>query len=189
MSDWNRLPRTLEPVHSSWRIRLKSAIRSEISMANRIYQDRQVPPKGLRFQKTTKRLSKEELMFQPWFLPARVALLIRWLVPPDYRQRMHDYFNDYGCMRCGKFDGEYRSNGMCHPCMSTVFSRLESCAWRRTNGVLSKRYGEQFVKKAQEASKLLQGLRPPKARVSPKGRMKSVQLNSPVIATFDRYRE
>lgn len=143
----------------------------------------------------TKRLEKrqklyvEELLFQPWFLPKRAAISIRWLVPPDYRRRMHDYFDDYGCMRCSRLDAPYKSNGMCRACVETVFGRLRSCATRRLNQRLPRRYGKEFIAKARLARKLLRGLSHHVTAGSKHPRIKSVQLGNPVIDTFDGFQE
>lgn len=71
-------------------------------------------------------------MLQPWFLPARIMRIVRGLIPADYRQRMHDYFNDYGCVRCGLLEVPYKSNGRCRACMSIVYTRFEPSVNRRS---------------------------------------------------------
>jgi hypothetical protein len=151
--------------------------------------------KSLRRSKTTSskpsparrqggRLTKQELMLQPWFLPKGISRIILGLVPPDYRKRLHDYFDDYGCMRCNRLDVPYKSNGMCLGCMSTVYGRLEQSIIRRSAGRLPRRYGRELVRKAGQARKLL-GEFSNKGNASPKvGRYRSVRLSSPVIETF-----
>ena len=110
--------------------------------------------------------------------------VIRWLIPPDYRQRMHDYFDDYGCMRCDRTDVLYKSNGMCGACMSTVFGRLQHSVRKRSGQiVLQKRYGQEFLSKATEARKLL--ARFSRYRVPESGpRIESVKLRNPVSGAF-----
>ena|ERR1700675_1144840 len=105
--------------------------------------------------KQSKRLDTEDLMFQPWFLPSRTAIKIRWLIPPDYRKRMHDYFDDFGCMRCSRSEGPYQSNGMCKRCAITIWTRLRQSAHRRLKGRPTYRYGRKFVEEARKARKLL----------------------------------
>jgi len=127
-----------------------------------------------------------ELLFQPWFLPFKITRAILSLLPPDYRRRMHDYFDDYGCMRCGRSDVIYRSNGMCVVCMQVVFNRLQVSAMRRLKDRTSRRYGKEFVAKANQARKLLRGLYG-RAGVLPRTSTRSVKLKSPVLDTFDRF--
>ena len=129
-------------------------------------------------------LNGEELLFQPWFLPYRIAKIILGILPPDYRNRMHDYFDDYGCMRCNRLDLPYRSNGMCLGCMSTVYGRLQESMMRRSTERRPKRYGQELVHKAAQARKLL-GEFSRARKSSPKaGRYQSVRLSSPVIETY-----
>jgi hypothetical protein len=137
--------------------------------------------------KKKERLATEELVLQPWFLTPKVARTIRNLVPPDYRQRMHDCFNDYGCMRCDRLDVVYKSNGMCRGCMATIFTRIQGSAKRRLKDKSPRRYGKEFVAKAAQARNLLRGLfrgTPKFVRRGP--RIKSVRLGSPVIDASDR---
>jgi hypothetical protein len=110
--------------------------------------------------------------------------VVRWLIPPDYRQRMHDYFDDYGCMRCDRTDVLYKSNGMCRGCLSTVFGRLQHSVTKRSGQILlQKRYGKEFVLKAAEARKLLAEFsryRVPESR----RRSEAVKLRNPVSEVF-----
>src|SRR5580704_3559837 len=73
-------------------------------------------------------LTSGEFSLQPWFLPRRIEIAVRALIPHDYRIRMRDYFDDYGCMLCGeRFD--YGTNGMCGGCSRNVRRRL----WKSLN--------------------------------------------------------
>ena len=131
-----------------------------------------------------RRLRKEEMVLQPWFLPARVTRIIRWLVPADYRKRLHDYFDDYGCMRCSRLDVRYKSNGMCQHCLLLVFNRLQQSINRRSKSRLPKWYGRDLMAQAAQARKLLADFSRYGHAVSKRRRMKSVQLSSPIIDTF-----
>jgi hypothetical protein len=73
-------------------------------------------------------LACDELMLQPWFLTSRVQRRITGLVPPSYRQKMRDFYDDYGCMICGGSDGNHYANGMCIVCNGSVRRRLSDCA-------------------------------------------------------------
>jgi len=123
-------------------------------------------------------------MLQPWFLPKRISRIIRWLVPSDYRKRLHDYFDDYGCMRCNRLDVPYKSNGMCLGCMSTVYGRLQESIIRRAADRPPKRYGRELVRKAAQARKLLGEFSRKRGASRKAGRYRSVRLSSPVIETY-----
>lgn len=135
------------------------------------------------------KISKEELALQPWFLPARISRKVRWLLPPDFRQRLRDYFIDYGCMRCDRKDVSYKSNGMCRKCLMLVFDRLQRSEVRRSATRLQRRYGHEFVAKAKEAQKLLRGISRHGIAAPRRPQIKAVRLGSPVIDAFDRYSE
>lgn len=133
------------------------------------------------------RLNTDELVLQPWFLTKRQSQAIRYLVPPDYRQRMVDYFQDWGCMRCGCKDVPYKSNGMCRRCMHTVYEKLQISARRRLETREQRRYGEEFIAKAKEARKLLSGISRAWDKKTKRPSVKSIRLASPIIDTFDRF--
>jgi hypothetical protein len=123
----------------------------------------------------------EELLLQPWFLSTRVARGIRSLLPPDFRSRLHDYFNDHGCLRCGRRNVLYRSNGMCHRCMSIIIGRLEGCAYRRSKTRLSRKYGASFASEISLAHRLLATLRKPKKKRSGSNQVKYFRVANPVL--------
>lgn len=141
-------------------------------------------PKPGRQEKQEIRLTKQEILLQPWFLPKRVARTIWGLVPADYRKRLHDYFDDYGCMRCSRLDVPYKSNGMCFACFRFVFSRLQQSMIRRSPERLQRRYGRELVGQAAKARKLLSEFSCPKRGASKASRFRTVRLSSPVIESF-----
>jgi len=132
-----------------------------------------------------KRLGIEELLLQPWFLPKSVALEITRLVPPEYRKRMRDCFNDFGCLRCGRTDTIYGANGMCEPCKRLTYARLVASANKRLKDREQLLYGKEFVAHAGRVRKLLKAYRRDGLKSRP--HVKSVQLLSPAISVFDRY--
>jgi hypothetical protein len=129
-------------------------------------------------------LTKEELILQPWFLPKRVARIIWGLVPADYRKRLHDYFDDYGCMRCSRLDATYRSNAMCEACMMLVYNRLQQSISRRSAGIPPRRYGKELVNKAAQARRLLSEFSNESYSSPRTARLRSVRLSSPIIETY-----
>ena len=113
-------------------------------------------PSGRMRQK--KRLTADELLFQPWFLSLEIAQAIRVLIPPGYQRKMRDYFDAYGCMRCNREDAVYQSNGMCKSCANTIRIRLRKCVRRRLEGPSEIVPARMFFGIPIRASKLLQGI-------------------------------
>jgi hypothetical protein len=135
-------------------------------------------------QKHGTRLTKQELVLQPWFMPKRVSRIIWSLVPPDYRKRLHDYFDDYGCMRCSRLDASYKSNAMCRSCYMKVFNRLQQSINRRSPDRLPRRYGKEIVCKAAQARRLLAEFSRKGSTSSKTRRFRSVRLSSPIVETY-----
>jgi hypothetical protein len=67
-----------------------------------------------------KRTLLDDVFLQPWFLPLKVAISLRELLPGNHRHKMRFYFDDYGCMKCGKKRVPYGSNAMCKICVQQV---------------------------------------------------------------------
>jgi len=100
----------------------------------------------------------DELLMQPWFLTKRVQLAITALIPPSYRQRMRDFFEDYGCMICGN-DERHFANGMCASCNNKVRIKMYTSANRRLKTTLEKRVELGLLQKARYARRLLAGFK------------------------------
>ena len=73
----------------------------------------------------------DEIFLQPWYLPRETFLAIRELLPSAQLLKMRYYFDDYGCLKCGKLDVGYSSNGMCARCAIVVRSRVVASLRRR----------------------------------------------------------
>jgi hypothetical protein len=73
----------------------------------------------------------EEVFLQPWFVSKNTFLAIRRLLPSAQRLRMKYYFEDYGCLRCGRSDLLYKANGLCKVCAIVVRCRLILALRRR----------------------------------------------------------
>jgi len=105
-----------------------------------------------------KRLTADELLFQPWFLSWEIAQAIRVLIPPGYQRKMRDYFDTCGCMRCNREDAVYQGNGMCKLCAGMIRIRLRKCIQKRLAGPREIVPAHVFVGVPNRASKLLQGI-------------------------------
>jgi hypothetical protein len=73
----------------------------------------------------------EEVFLQPWFVSKNTFLAIRRLLPSAQLLRMKYYFEDYGCLRCGRSDVFYKANGFCKVCAIVVRCRLILALRRR----------------------------------------------------------
>ena len=87
--------------------------------------------KGRTRQKLNANPHIDELFLQPWFLPRPLSEKIRGLLPSSQFQKMRYCFDDYGCLRCGKRDCLYGSNGMCERCYVVIRHRIASSLFRR----------------------------------------------------------
>jgi len=139
-------------------------------------------------RKEPRRLTSDEMLFQPWFLSKRVQLAIRSLVPPSYWKRMRDFFDDYGCMICGT-DENYLSNGMCNPCNAKVRRRLLSSARRRLKSTLEQRVDFDFLRQARLAKKLLGRFSVGNRAASQRRRADTARSGNPVDEALGPHRE
>jgi hypothetical protein len=125
------------------------------------------------------RFNPHELAFQPWFLPRASRLAIDSLIPPGYRNKMRAYFDDYGCMRCGKH-GMYDANGMCLLCHHLVRRRLKKSVRRRMEGRVDDRIDLIIERRKTLASKLLGRFAQPWSKMSLRHRLNGASLKNPV---------
>ncbi len=127
--------------------------------------------------------SLDEVLLQPWFLPRRTADGIRGIVTANFHRKMHYYFDDYGCMLCGK-ESEYGSNGMCRDCYKRVLFRLKHSVMRRRERKPSMRLDLILFRQQKLAKTLLQGLAPvqkvPRERLT----LKTYRTLNPVYEAF-----
>jgi len=107
----------------------------------------------------------DELLFQPWFLPKRACDVILGFITPAYRLKMRAFFDDYGCMLCGR-DFDYMANGMCSRCCVKTRAKLLKSVKRR----LRKRDGRfevALARQARIAKRLLRRFASPSRRRIP----------------------
>lgn len=127
----------------------------------------------------TSRFNSHELAFQPWFLPRASRIAIDALIPPGYRNKMRAYFDDYGCMVCGKHE-MYDANGMCLRCHHLIRRRLKTCVRRRTKDTDDDRIDLVMLRRKQLASKLLGRFSKPWSKIALRHRINMSSLRNPV---------
>jgi len=94
---------------------------------------------------------------QPWFLPRSLLYAINRMLPLEYRMKMVYYFEDYGCLRCGRKSEPYAFNGFCTICARTILSRIRFALLRRQR--TKKQRSIKSVSRSMEARRLLKDLR------------------------------
>ena len=87
---------------------------------------------------------EDELFLQPWFLSRCDYMAVRKVLPPSQMLKMRSYFEDYGCLKCGKLDALYGSNGFCRGCSIIVRARIVLALRRRFKKVGAKVPKEPF---------------------------------------------
>jgi hypothetical protein len=105
--------------------------------------------------------SRPSPLFPAWFLSRRICSKVRTLIPSVYRARLRVHFELYGCLRCGRKNREYFSNGLCCPCSIRMTEQLARC-----DRILAKRSAEavspipnEMVKRVADARSILADLR------------------------------
>lgn len=73
----------------------------------------------------------DEIFLQPWFLPLETYLEIRRIVPSAHLFKMRYYYEDWGCLRCGKHEDTLVANGLCRPCSGLIRGRIVTSIRRR----------------------------------------------------------
>ena len=88
--------------------------------------------RGTRAPKTLAvRLYDDEIFLQPWFVSKSTFLKFRTMLPSCHLLKLRYYFDDYGCIRCGKIQARYGHNGFCRTCARIVSSRMIYALKRR----------------------------------------------------------
>ncbi len=63
---------------------------------------------------------------QPWFRSKKKAIEIRRQQTPPETRKWATYFQQWGCIRCGKRELPHCALGFCQPCYQTVDFRLKA---------------------------------------------------------------
>ncbi len=60
----------------------------------------------------------------PLFLTVKLRKTIERLLPVGHHQRLRQYFDIYGCLRCSRNNVVYGANGFCLLCINMISKRL-----------------------------------------------------------------
>ena len=61
----------------------------------------------------------------PLFLTIKLRKAIERLLPVGHHQRLRQYFDIYGCLRCSRNSVVYGANGFCLLCISMIGKRMK----------------------------------------------------------------
>jgi hypothetical protein len=107
-----------------------------------------------------KKLERElldEIFLQPWFLSLDTAFEIKRILPPEHRYKMRFYFDDYGCLKCGKRNVQYGANALCKLCSQRIKLRFFFAIKRRWTALSPENLPRTFQRMA-DAQRLLKDL-------------------------------
>jgi hypothetical protein len=127
--------------------------------------------------------SREMVLFQPWFLPQRIALAIHEIIPVEFWLKMRHFFDDYGCMICGSEHG-YHSNGMCHRCNRVIRSKLLQSVKRHFAKQPRRRLDLELFRQEKLARRLLRGFTTRHRKPSRRRPFEMVLPHNPIYEMF-----
>lgn len=98
----------------------------------------------------------------PLFLTFRLRKAIERLLPDRHHQRMHQYFEKYGCLRCSRKNVLYAANGFCMGCINMIGKRMRKVdrELRARKPVLPPKLEENYLRPYNSARRLLADLMP-----------------------------
>ncbi len=112
----------------------------------------------------------DDVFLQPWFLSQKAAIAIKNILPPEHRHKMRFYFDDYGCLKCGKKNARYGSNALCKVCVQQVKLEMFWCIKRRWTAA-STRNRPRMFKRMADAQEMLKDLIASRKRLVRKNRL------------------
>jgi hypothetical protein len=99
-----------------------------------------------------------EVALQPWFIPKDLSWKVRRMLPHEYRRKMRYYFDDFGCLRCGRKSSRYGCNGFCRKCYELVLARMGFALGRRQKVGAKQQYSGKMLRRVADANALLRDL-------------------------------
>jgi hypothetical protein len=80
------------------------------------------------------------------------------MLPLEYRMKMLYYFEDFGCLKCGRKSEPYAFNGFCTICARTILARIRFSLLRRRRTKKQCSSAKSFAR-SMEARRLLKDLK------------------------------
>ncbi len=98
----------------------------------------------------------------PLFLTFKSRKAIERLLPVGHHQRLRQYFDVYGCLRCSRNNVVYGANGFCMLCISMIGKRMRKVdrELRARKPALAPKLEETYLRPYNSARQLLADLMP-----------------------------
>lgn len=98
----------------------------------------------------------------PLFLTIKSRKAIERLLPVGHHQRLHQYFDIYGCLHCSRKKVLYGANGFCRLCINMIGKRMRKVdkELRARRPVLPPKLEETYLRPYNSARQLLADLMP-----------------------------
>ena len=113
----------------------------------------------------------------PLFVTFKLRKAIERLLPVRHHQRLHQYFDNYGCLHCSRNNVLYGANGFCMGCINMIGKRMKKVdkELRARKPALPPKLEENYLRPYNSARRLLAALLPKivKGRVRKKPEPKS----------------
>ena len=98
----------------------------------------------------------------PVFLTVKLRRAVERLLPAEHYQRLHRYFETYGCLHCSRKNVVYGANGFCRLCISMIGKRIRKIdtKLRARKSTPLPNFEETYLRPYNSARKLLADLIP-----------------------------
>lgn len=98
----------------------------------------------------------------PLFLTIKLRKAIERLLPAEHHQRLRQYFDIYGCLRCSRNNVVYGANGFCMLCINMIGKRIRKVdrELRTREPAHVPRLEETYLRPYNSARQLLADLMP-----------------------------
>jgi hypothetical protein len=98
----------------------------------------------------------------PLFLTIKLRKTIERLLPVGHHQRLRQYFDIYGCLRCSRNNVIYGANGFCMLCINMIGKRMRKVdkELRARKPTLPPKLEETYLRPYNSARQLLADLMP-----------------------------
>lgn len=98
----------------------------------------------------------------PLFLTVKLRKTIERLLPAGHHQRLRQYFDVYGCLRCSRNNVVYGANGFCMLCINMIGKRMRQVdkELRARKPALPPKLEETYLRPYNSARQLLADLMP-----------------------------
>jgi hypothetical protein len=98
----------------------------------------------------------------PLFLTIKLRKAIEQLLPVGHHQRLHQYFDIYGCLHCSRSNVLYGANGFCMLCIRMIGKRMRKVdkELRSRKPALPTKFEETYLRPYNSARRLLADLMP-----------------------------